>query len=156
VEIRGLGVLNLEMLFGVTAVRERKRIDIVIRLVEWEDGATYERLGVDDQFHTLLGVALRELRIPVRPGRDMAAIAEIAARQELLRRAGHTPAHDFVARIEGSHQPDFAHVQALLQRPYESMMPPRAHDSSERPVPPEEGERGEGERGDAERGDPTR
>ena len=100
IEIRGLGVLNIKDLFGVTSVRERKRIDVVVRLVEWDDKDEYDRLGTDQRFHAILSTPIRELKVPVRPGRDMGSILEMAARNELLRRAGTNTANDFLSRIE--------------------------------------------------------
>jgi HPr kinase/phosphorylase len=100
IEARGLGVLNVKELFGVTSVRDRKSIDVVIRLVEWDDAAHYDRLGVEDTFHTILETKVRELTVPVRPGRDMGAILEVAARNELLRRTGSNAAKDFMGRLE--------------------------------------------------------
>ncbi len=101
-EVRGLGILNIKDLFGVTAIRERKRIDVVVKLVEWSKDVEYDRLGLDDRFHQILGVDIRELVIPVRPGRDMASILEVAARNELLRSAGHDSAKDFFGQLEGT------------------------------------------------------
>jgi HPr kinase/phosphorylase len=101
IEARGLGVLNVKALFGVTSVRDRKSIDVVVRLVEWDENAEYDRLGVEDEYHTILGTPIRELTVPVRPGRDMGSILEVAARNELLRRAGGHPARDFLGRLEG-------------------------------------------------------
>jgi HPr kinase/phosphorylase len=100
-EVRGLGILNVKDLFGVTSIRERKRIDVVVRLVEWSRDTEYDRLGLDERFHTILGVRIRELVIPVRPGRDMASILEVAARNELLKNAGHHAAREFFGRLEG-------------------------------------------------------
>jgi HPr kinase/phosphorylase len=102
IEIRGLGVLNIKDLFGVTSVRERKRIDVVVRLCEWSDKEEYDRLGVEQRFHHILGTPIRELKVPVRPGRDMGSILEMAARNELLRRAGNNTAQDFLKRIEST------------------------------------------------------
>lgn len=101
IEVRGLGVLNVKDLFGVTSVRERKRIDIVVKLVEWQADTEYDRMGIDDRFHEILGVPVRELVVPVRPGRNMGTILEIAARNHLLREAGHHAAREFFGRIEG-------------------------------------------------------
>jgi len=101
-EVRGLGILNVKDLFGVTAIRERKRIDVVVRLVEWSKDTEYDRLGIDDRYHEILGVKIRELVIPVRPGRDMASILEVAARNELLKNAGHHAAREFFGNIEGT------------------------------------------------------
>jgi HPr kinase/phosphorylase len=100
IEARGLGVLNVKALFGVTSVRDRKVIDIVIRLVEWDGAAQYDRLGIEDSFYTILDTPIREFTIPVRPGRDMGSILEIAARNELLRRSGSHAAREFAGRIE--------------------------------------------------------
>ena len=102
IEVRGLGVLNIKDLFGVTAVRERKRIDIVVKLVEWSADQQFDRMGVDDRYHQILGVSIRELVIPVRPGRNMGSILEIAARNQLLRDAGHHGAREFFQRLEGA------------------------------------------------------
>lgn len=100
IEIRGLGVLDLRQLFGVTAVRERQRIDLVVQLCEWNDEEEFDRLGIEDRHHTILGTSIRELRVPVRPGRDMGSIIEMAARNEMLRVDGGHTAHDFLERIE--------------------------------------------------------
>lgn len=100
IEIRGLGVLNLRELFGITAVRERKRVDLVVRLCEWNDKEEFDRLGVEERFHSILGTPIRELRVPVRPGRDMGSIIEMAARNELLHRDGRHTAHEFLERVE--------------------------------------------------------
>ena len=102
IEIRGLGVLDIRELFGITAVGERKQIDLVVRLCEWNDREEFDRLGVEERFHSILGTPIRELRVPVRPGRDMGSIIELAARNELLRRDGRHPAHEFLDRIEAN------------------------------------------------------
>ena len=100
VEVRGLGVLNIKDLFGVTAVRDRKRIDIVVQLDEWDEKREYDRLGVDDQHFIILSTPVRLVTVPVRPGRDMGVMLEMAARNELLRRAGKHSARELMARLE--------------------------------------------------------
>jgi HPr kinase/phosphorylase len=100
VEVRGLGLLNIKDLFGVTAVRERKRIDMIVRLDEWDETKEYDRLGVDDEHYAILGTPIRLVTVPVRPGRDMGAMLEMAARNELLRRAGKHSARELLARLE--------------------------------------------------------
>jgi len=100
VEVRGLGLLNIKDLFGVTAVRERKRIDMVVRLDEWNENKEYDRLGVDDEYYNILSTPIRLVTVPVRPGRDMGAMLEMAARNELLRRAGKHSARELLARLE--------------------------------------------------------
>lgn len=101
-EVRGLGILNIKDLFGVTSTRARKRIDVVVTLAEWCADTEYDRLGLDDRRVEILGVSVRELVIPVRPGRDMASILEVAARNEILRSAGHDAAREFFDGIEGA------------------------------------------------------
>jgi HPr kinase/phosphorylase len=98
IEVRGLGILNILDLYGVTAIRERKRIDLAVRLEPGE--ADYDRIGTEDRALELLGSRIRETFLPVRPGRNMSAIIEIAARNELLRQAGHDSAREFVARVD--------------------------------------------------------
>ncbi len=87
-EIRGLGILNIRDLFGVTATRDRKRIELVIRLEVWQVGAEYDRLGLDEQTWPLLGIDVPLLRFPVSAGRNMAILVEVAARNHLLKRLG--------------------------------------------------------------------
>ncbi|HEY3494287.1 MAG TPA: HPr(Ser) kinase/phosphatase [Polyangiaceae bacterium] len=100
IEVRGLGILNIKDLFGVTAVRERKRLDLVVELEPGE--REYDRLGLEDETREILGVPIRKVTLPVRPGRNMSSIIEMAARNELLRQAGHHPARDLVNRLERS------------------------------------------------------
>jgi HPr kinase/phosphorylase len=100
-EIRGLGVLDIRELFGVTAVRERKRVDLVVHLCEWIEGEEFDRLGIEDHHHHILDTPIRELRVPVRSGRNMGSIIEMAARNELLRRDGRHTAHEFLDKVEG-------------------------------------------------------
>jgi len=103
IEIRGLGILNVKDLFGVTSVCDRVTIDLVVKLSDAADGAgglDFDRLGVDEKHHNILGVDITEVTIPVRPGRDIAAILQIAARNELLKRAGHHGARAFRDRLE--------------------------------------------------------
>ncbi|MGH7297203.1 MAG: HPr(Ser) kinase/phosphatase, partial [Polyangiaceae bacterium] len=100
IEIRGLGVLDLRQLFGITAVRDRKRINLVVRLCEWSEEEEFDRLGLDERHHAILGTHIRELRVPVRPGRDMGSIIEMAARNEMLRLDGKHTATEFLEKIE--------------------------------------------------------
>lgn len=101
-EIRGLGIINIKDLFGVSAIRELKRIDLVIGLEEWDASKSYERLGVENKQHDILGVSLPKAVIPVRPGRSLTMIVEVAARNHLLKLMGHNSAEDFQNRIQQS------------------------------------------------------
>jgi HPr kinase/phosphorylase len=99
-EIRGLGIINIKHLFGVAAIRERKKIDLAVELVEWEEGKEYDRLGLVEQQYSLLGLAIPLLRIPVRPGRNITSIVEVAARNQLLKEMGYHSALEFQDRLE--------------------------------------------------------
>jgi HPr kinase/phosphorylase len=98
-EIRGLGIINIKDLFGVAAVREQKKIELVIELHEWDPQQEYDRLGVEDKFLNILGVNVPLSVVPVRPGRNMATIIEVAARNELLKLQGHHSAREFAERL---------------------------------------------------------
>ncbi|MDO3379381.1 HPr(Ser) kinase/phosphatase [Geoalkalibacter halelectricus] len=99
-EIRGLGIINIKHLFGVAAIRERKKIDLVIELVQWEDGREYDRLGLEEETTSLLGIELPLQRVPVRPGRNITTIVEVAARNQLLKEMGYHSAREFQDRLE--------------------------------------------------------
>jgi HPr kinase/phosphorylase len=101
-EIRGVGILNIRYLFGATAVRDEARVDLIVELCAWRDDEQYERLGLDDQVDDLLGTDVPKLRIPVRLGRDMGVILEIAARNQLLKREGVHGARHFAERLHRS------------------------------------------------------
>ncbi len=98
-EIRGLGILNIKDLFGIAAVRDAKRVELVVELVEWNEEEEYDRLGVDEQAYEVLGVAIPLVRLPVRPGRNMTSIIEVAARNQLLKVQGHHSAREFQDRL---------------------------------------------------------
>jgi HPr kinase/phosphorylase len=93
-EIRGIGIINIKDLFGVSAVRERKKVEIVVELVEWDD-----RLGVEEQKYSILDVEVPLLVIPVRPGRNLTTIVEVAARNHLLKLQGHHSAKEFQEKL---------------------------------------------------------
>jgi HPr kinase/phosphorylase len=100
-EIRGLGIINIRDLFGLAAVRDRKRVDLVIRLEAWRPDEEYERLGLVERTYPLLGVEIPMLRIPVSAGRNVAILVEAAARNHLLKRMGVHAARTFAARLNG-------------------------------------------------------
>lgn len=98
-EIRGLGIINIKDLFGISAVRDRKVIEVVIELHEWDPKAEYDRLGIEEKRYTLLDVRLPYVQIPVRPGRNLAAIVEVASRNHLLKLGGHHSAKEFQDKL---------------------------------------------------------
>ncbi len=98
-EVRGLGILNVAALFGVTAVRERKRIEVVLELVEWDGSVEYDRLGLEHKTYTILDIEVPLLTVPVSQGRNTAAIVEVAARNFLLQEKGIDTALSFQKKI---------------------------------------------------------
>jgi HPr kinase/phosphorylase len=86
-EIRGLGIINIRSLFGVEAIREQKKIELVLELMEWDTSQEYDRLGFEEEKYAILGVELPMLRIPVTPGRNLSTIIEVAARNYQIGRA---------------------------------------------------------------------
>ena len=98
-EIRGLGILNIKDLFGVAAVRDRKKIELIIEFVEWTNSAEYDRLGLDEKLMPLVGVEAPLSVVPVRPGRNMTTIVEVAARNHLLKLRGHHSAQEFAEKV---------------------------------------------------------
>ena len=99
-EIRGLGIINIKDLFGVASVRERKKIELVIELVEWDPAHEYDRLGVQQDVLTIVGIDVPHAVVPVRPGRNMTTIVEVAARNQLLKVQGHHSAQEFAQKLE--------------------------------------------------------
>jgi HPr kinase/phosphorylase len=91
-EIRGLGILNIQELFGISAVCSEKDLDLVVDLVPWEEGREYDRLGLDESRYSVLDVEVPYLQIPVAPGRNMASVVEVAARNHLLKSMGYNSA----------------------------------------------------------------
>jgi HPr kinase/phosphorylase len=99
-EIRGLGIINIRDLFGVASTRSSKRIEFVVQLERWESGREYERLGLDDQHFAILGLRVPMSRMPVAPGRSIANLVEVAARNQLLRARGHHAARKLADRLQ--------------------------------------------------------
>lgn len=98
-EIRGLGIINIKDLYGVSAIRDKKIVDIMLELVEWDESHEYDRLGIDDRTVTILGIELPHIVIPVRPGRNLGSIVEVAARNNMLKGMGYHSARDFQERL---------------------------------------------------------
>jgi HPr kinase/phosphorylase len=99
-EVRGLGVINIRDLFGVASTRASKRVELVVQLERLDPAREYDRLGLDDAFYDLLGVNIPLLRMPVAPGRSLAILVEVAARNHFLRTRGRHAARDLAARLD--------------------------------------------------------
>ena len=87
-EIRGLGIIDICAIFGIGSIRNRKRIELVIKLEHWDNSKEYERLGLEEKTHRILGVDIPMIIIPVRPGLNIATIIEVATKNHRLRRMG--------------------------------------------------------------------
>jgi HPr kinase/phosphorylase len=103
-EIRGLGILNIQDLFGITAIRDEKDVELVIELVPWKDGEPYDRLGFDERTYAILGVDVPYLRVPVAPGRNISSVVEVAARNHMLKSMGHHSAIRLRERLQAALQ----------------------------------------------------
>jgi HPr kinase/phosphorylase len=106
-EIRGLGIINIRDLFGVSAVSAAKNIDLSIKLERWDEASEVDRLGIDAQAVEILGVNVPQVLIPVSPGRNLSTLVETAVRVQMLRARGYDAAQNFVAR----------HTEILNQSP---------------------------------------
>ena len=99
-EIRGLGLINVQDLFGVASTRPSKRVELVVQLERWDPTREYDRLGLDEAHYETVGVRVPMLRMPVAPGRNLAILVEVAARNQLLRNGGHNAARRLVDRLD--------------------------------------------------------
>ncbi len=99
-EIRGLGLINIRDLFGVAAIRNAKRVELIVQLERWDPERDYERLGIDELRYDILGIRVPLVRMPVAPGRSLGVLVEVAARNQLLRSRGLNAARDLAARLE--------------------------------------------------------
>ena len=100
IEIRGLGLINVGDLFGISATRAQKRLELVVQLERWEAGREYDRLGLDTELHDIMGVNVPRVRMPVAPGRNLAMLVEVAARNQILRARGRHAAKMLAERLE--------------------------------------------------------
>lgn len=98
-EVRGIGIIDIEALFGIRAIRLQKRIEVEVRLTFWEDTVHYERLGIEDKYTTILGVEIPMVTIPVSPGKNITVISEVIAMNHMLKVYGEHSAQDFSRRL---------------------------------------------------------
>lgn len=100
-EIRGVGLIDIPSIFGIRAVRQQKRIEVVVRLEEWDQNAVVDRTGLDQQTTDILGVSIPLITVPLNPGKNITVIAEVIALNHLLRYSGINPAEVFNQRLIG-------------------------------------------------------
>ena len=100
VELRGIGIINVAKLYGMSAIRSENNIDLVVNIVPWNNQAVYDRLGLEDQYMEILGVNVPMNTIPITPGRNLAVILEVAAMNNRQRKMGYNPALEFTQQID--------------------------------------------------------
>ncbi len=110
VELRGIGIVNVAKLFGMGAVKAENQIDLVVNIVHWKANEVYDRLGLEDQNMEILGVELPMNTIPIRPGRNLAVILEVAAMNNRQRKMGYNPAKEFTEQIDRHFQESMAEI----------------------------------------------
>lgn len=98
-ECRGIGIINIAELFGIRAIRVEKRIDLIVTFMEWQPGIQEERTGLEENYYNIHGINVPHMEIPVRPGRDMARLVEVAAMVQALKQIGHDSAQEFNDRL---------------------------------------------------------
>jgi HPr kinase/phosphorylase len=98
-EVRGLGIINVTSIFGVGAVRLEKRLDLIVTLKDWQELEEVDRIGLEQEFYEILGILIPHITIPVRPGRDLARLVEVAALDQKLKSMGHNSAQEFNQRL---------------------------------------------------------
>src|SRR5437870_1972850 len=98
-EVRGIGIINIAAMFGVKSIRQEKRVDLVITLKTWNEVPEVDRLGMEEEYTQVLGIDIPNVTIPVRPGRDLARLIEVAAFQAKLKSTGYNPAKELNERL---------------------------------------------------------
>lgn len=100
-EVRGIGIINVASVFGIGAIRIEKRLDLVVTLKDWQDLEEVDRIGLDREYYEILGLEVPHVTIPVRPGRDIARLIEVAAMDQKLKGLGRNTAVEFNTKLLG-------------------------------------------------------
>jgi HPr kinase/phosphorylase len=112
VEMRGIGVIDVRQLFGMGAVKDSQNVDLIINLEQWKQGRIYDRLGMED-FHTdILDVSVPSLTIPIKPGRNLSIIIEVAAMNNRHKKMGYNAAQEFTDRLNRYFDDQMAAMEA--------------------------------------------
>jgi HPr kinase/phosphorylase len=114
-EIRGIGIIDVKALFGIRSIRQQKRLEVVVKLVDWDDNAQYDRTGLQTNEIEILGVRLPQVIVPLNAGKNITVISEVVAMNHLLKYSGVNSAELFNKRLMESMQP----VRAYLEEDYE-------------------------------------
>lgn len=99
IEIRGIGIVDVRRIFGMGAVKETEKIDMIIHLEPWDEARSYDRLGLENEYTNILGIDIPSLTIPVRPGRNLAVIVEVAAMNNRQKKMGYNAAEELNFRL---------------------------------------------------------
>ena len=99
IELRGIGIINASRIFGVGAVKLTEKIDMVINLEPWDINKVYDRMGLEDQSTEILGITVPSVTIPVKPGRNLAVIIEVASMNNRQKKLGYNAAEDLLKRL---------------------------------------------------------
>jgi len=105
-EVRGIGIIDVAKIFGIGSIRIEKRLDLVVTLKEWQDVEFVDRIGLDREFYEILGLQIPHVTIPVKPGRDIARLVEVAAMDQKLKGLGENSAFEFNSRLLGMMDPN--------------------------------------------------
>jgi HPr kinase/phosphorylase len=114
-EIRGIGIIDVRALFGIRAIRQQKRLEVVVQLVDWREQEMYDRTGLDAEHTEILGVPVRRVTVPLNPGKNITVISEVVAMNHLLRYSGIDSAAAFNQRLKDAMAP----VREYLEEDYE-------------------------------------
>ena len=99
-ELRGIGIIDVRRIFGAGAVKESEKIELIVKLEPWIEGKMYDRMGLESEHQEILGIKIPSITIPVRPGRNLAVVLEIAAMNFRLKKMGYNTAEEFSKRLE--------------------------------------------------------
>ncbi|MFC1575485.1 HPr(Ser) kinase/phosphatase [Gemmatimonadota bacterium] len=114
-EIRGVGIIDVRALFGIRAIRQQKRIEVLVQLEAWDDSREYSRTGLEQEDTVILGVSLPKVTVPLNPGKNITVISEVVAMNHLLKYAGIDPALEFDRRLREAMEP----TKKYLEEDYE-------------------------------------
>jgi HPr kinase/phosphorylase len=108
-EVRGIGIINVASVFGIGAIRLEKRLDLVVTLKDWSEMEEFDRIGLDRELYEILDIKLPHVTIPVRPGRDLARLIEVAAMDQKLKSLGRNAALEFNTKLLNLMEPNQPH-----------------------------------------------
>jgi HPr kinase/phosphorylase len=104
-EVRGIGIINVSNIFGIGSIRIEKRLDLVVTMKDWQDLEEVDRIGLDQEYYEILKLQVPHVTIPVRPGRDIARLIEVAAMDQKLKGLGRNGALEFNTKLLNLMQP---------------------------------------------------